>query len=235
MAELLKIGDPFSVAMLLYPEITQLDLTGPQEVFSKVRGVEVHLYWKNLTPITSASGLQLIPTRTFADESPIDLLCVPGGPGQVELMADDELLEFLRRAAESARTITSVCTGSLLLGAAGLLSGYRATTHWTSMDNLEPLGAIAVNERVVCDRNCITGAGVTAGIDFALTVIAQLWGEATARAVQLGLEYDPQPPFAAGSPRTALPEELQRLQVQMRPLLERRMEATRKAAARLTT
>jgi cyclohexyl-isocyanide hydratase len=223
MAELLKIGDPFSVAMLLYPEITQLDLTGPQEVFSKVRGVEVHLYWKNLTPITSASGLQLIPTRTFADESPIDLLCVPGGPGQVELMA------------ESARTITSVCTGSLLLGAAGLLSGYRATTHWTSMDNLEPLGAIAVNERVVCDRNCITGAGVTAGIDFALTVIAQLWGEATARAVQLGLEYDPQPPFAAGSPRTALPEELQRLQVQMRPLLERRMEATRKAAARLTT
>jgi cyclohexyl-isocyanide hydratase len=233
MVELLKLGEPFRVALLAYPGVTQLDLTGPQEVFTKVRGVEVRLYWKTLSPVISASGLQLIPTHTFEDESPIDLLCVPGGPGQVELMADEEVLGFLRRAAEGARSITSVCTGSLLLGAAGLLQGYRATTHWTSMDNLEPLGAIAVQERVVCDRNRITGAGVTAGIDFALTVIAQLWGEGVARAVQLGLEYDPQPPFATGSPRSASPEELQRIQMQMRPFLERRMEATRMAAAKL--
>ncbi len=231
MAELLKLGEPFRVAMLAYPGITQLDLTGPHEVFKKVQGVEAGLYWKNLTPVTSASGLQLIPTHTLEDDAPIDLLCVPGGPGQVELMADEEVLGFLRRAAEGARFVTSVCTGSLLLGAAGLLQGYRATTHWTSMDNLELLGAIAVEERVVCDRNRITGAGVTAGIDFALTVIARLWGEAVARVVQLGLEYDPQPPFASGSPRTALPEEMQKIQLQMRPFLERRMEATRKAAA----
>jgi cyclohexyl-isocyanide hydratase len=233
MAELLKLGEPFKVAMLVYPGITQLDLTGPQEVFTKVRGVEVRLYWKSLEPVTSASGLQLIPTHTLDDDAPIDLLCVPGGPGQVELMADEEVLGFIKRAAQSARYLTSVCTGSLLLGAAGLLQGYRATTHWTSMDNLEPLGAIAVPERVVCDRNRITGAGVTAGIDFALTVIARLWGEAFARAVQLGLEYDPQPPFASGSPRNASPEELQRIQQQMRPFLERRMEATQKAAERL--
>jgi cyclohexyl-isocyanide hydratase len=233
MAELLKIGEPFRVALLAYPGVTQLDLTGPQEVFTKVRGVEARLYWKNLSPVTSASGLQLIPTHTLEEDAPIDLLCVPGGPGQVELMADEEVLGFLRRAAESSRYITAVCTGSLLLGAAGLLQGYRATTHWTSMDNLEPLGAIPVQERVVSDRTRITGAGVTAGIDFALTVIAQLWGEAVARAVQLGLEYDPQPPFDTGSPRNATPEELQRIQLQMRPFLERRLDATRKAAARL--
>ena len=208
MAEFLKLGDPFRVGMLVFPGITQLDLTGPQEVFSKVRGVEVRLYWKNLTPIASASGLQLIPTCTFEDESPIDLLCVPGGPGQVELMADDEVLNFLRRAAEKSRYITSVCTGSLLLGAAGLLQGYQATTHWMAMDDLSALGAIAVRKRVVSDRNRITGAGVTAGIDFALTVIAQLWGEPVARAIQLALEYDPQPPFTEGSPRTALPRRL---------------------------
>ncbi len=233
MTELLKPGEPFRVAMLVYPQITQLDLTGPQEVFSKVPGVEVRLYWKSLAPVTSASGLQLIPTCTFEDERPIDLLCVPGGPGQIELMADDEVLDFLRRAAGTARYVTSVCTGSLLLGAAGLLKGYRATTFWSAMDSLPALGAIAVPERVVCDRNRITGAGVTAGIDFALTVIAQLWGEPIARAVQLGLEYDPQPPFAAGSPRTAHPEEVERLKERMRPFLERRLAATKAAAARL--
>jgi cyclohexyl-isocyanide hydratase len=219
--------------MLVFPGITQLDLTGPQEVLTKVPGVEVGLYWKNLTPVASASGLRLIPTRTFEDESPIDLLCVPGGPGQVELMADDEVLGFLRRVAQTSRYVTSVCTGSLLLGAAGLLEGYRATTHWMAMDDLSALGAIAVSERVVRDRNRITGAGVTAGIDFALTMIAELWGESTARTVQLALEYDPQPPFAAGSPRTALPQEVQNLKDRMRPFLERRLAVTRAAAARL--
>ena len=233
MTELLKPGDPFRVGMLVFPGITPLDLIGPQEFLSKVPGVEVRLYWKNLSPVTSASGLQLIPTNTFQDESQIDLLCVPGGPGQIELMADDEVLDFLRRATEASRYITSVCTGSLLLGAAGLLQGYKATTHWMAMDDLAVLGAIPVQERIVCDRNRITGGGVTAGIDFALTVIAQLWGEPIARSIQLALEYDPQPPFTAGSPRTALPEEVQRQQDRTRPMRERRLAASRAAAARL--
>ena len=234
MAEQLKPGDPFRVAMLVYPGITQLDLTGPMQFFSMVPGVDLRLYWKNLSPIACNSGLLLIPTQTFADSSAIDLLFVPGGPGQVEWMADDEVLGFLRRAAASARYITAVCTGSLLLGAAGLLQGYRATTHWMAMENLAPLGAIATPERVVIDRNRITGGGVTAGIDFALTVIAELWGERVARGVQLGLEYDPEPPFAAGSPRSADPAEVEAARSRMRPSIERRMEATRKAAARLS-
>jgi cyclohexyl-isocyanide hydratase len=149
-------------------------------------------------------------------------------------MTDDEVLDFLRRTAEKASYITSVCTGSLLLGAAGLLRGYKATTHWMAMDDLSALGAIAVRERIVCDRNRITGAGVTAGIDFALTVIAKLWGEPTARAVQLGLEYDPQPPFTAGSPRTALPEEVQNMRDRMRTIVERRLAVSKTAAARLS-
>jgi cyclohexyl-isocyanide hydratase len=148
-------------------------------------------------------------------------------------MTDDEVLDFLRRAAATARYITSVCTGSLLLGAAGLLQGYKATTHWMAMDDLAVLGAIPVHERIVCDRNRISGGGVTAGIDFALTVIAQLWGEPIARSVQLAMEYDPQPPFAAGSPRTAPPEALQSLQERSRPLMERRLAASKAAAARL--
>ena len=233
MTELLQPGDPFLVGMLVFPGITPLDMTGPHEFLSKVPGVEVRLYWKNLNPVTGASGLQLNPTHTFLDQSPIDLLCVPGGPGQIELMADDEVLGFLRRAAATARYVTSVCTGSLLLGAAGLLQGYKATTHWMAMDCLNDLGAIPVHERIVCDRNRITGGGVTAGIDFALTVIAQLWGEPIARAVQLALEYDPQPPFTAGSPRTALPEEVQRQQDRARPVRERRLASCKDAAARL--
>lgn len=233
MAELLNSEDVFKVGMLVYPGITALDLIGPQEVFSKLPGLEVRLYWKNLTPVASASGLQLVPDRELAQLSRLDLLCVPGGPGQVGLMADDEVLDFLRRAAETARFVTSVCTGALLLGAAGLLKGYRATTHWMAMDDLAALGAIPVSERVVSDRNRITGAGVTAGIDFALTVIAQVRGEAAARAVQLGLEYAPEPPFDAGSPKTARPDEVRRLQDLMRPLLERRLAVSQAAGSRL--
>jgi len=233
MTELLKPGDPFRVGMLVFPGITPLDMAGPHEFLSKVPGVEVRLYWKNLNPVTGSSGLQLIPTHTFLEQSPIDLICVPGGPGQIELMADDEVLDFLRRAAATSRYVTSVCTGSLLLGAAGLLQGYKATTHWMAMDDLAVLGAIPVHERIVCDRNRISGRGVTAGIDFALTVIAQLWGEPIARAVQLAMEYDPQPPFATGSPRTAPPEALQSLRERSRPLMERRLAASKTAAARL--
>ena len=234
MIEYLRPGDPFRVAMLLFPKVTQLDLTAPQEVFTKVPGVEVRLCWKNLRPVVSTSGLELIPTNTFDQECPADLLCVPGGPGQIDLMADEQVLAFLRRTAHNARYVTSVCTGSLLLAAAGLLEEYRATTHWMAMEDLSLLGAVAVQERVVIDRNRITGAGVTAGIDLALVVIAQLWGPSMARAVQLGLEYDPQPPFAAGTPRTASPEEVERLLHRMEPMIERRRAASRNAAAQLS-
>jgi cyclohexyl-isocyanide hydratase len=219
--------------MLLYPNITQLDLTAPQEFLTKVPGVEVSLHWKSLQPVTSASGLELIPTRTFELASPIDLLFVPGGPGQIDLMTDRQVLEFLRRAAREARYVTSVCTGSLLLAAAGLLQGYRATTHWMAMDELPLLGAIPVQERVVIDRNRITGAGVSAGIDFALVLIAQLWGMHIARNVQLALEYDPQPPNQSGSPKTASPEEVQRLMQRMQPIFDRRRIATNSAIANL--
>jgi len=135
-------GDPFHVAFLVFPDITQLDLTGPFEVFKRIRGVETHLYWKSLDPVTSNSGLQLVPTRTLADPAAVDLLCVPGGPGQVPLMTDAAVLDWIRDTAARSRWITSVCTGSLLLGAAGLLRGYRATTHWTAMDDLGLVGAI---------------------------------------------------------------------------------------------
>jgi len=233
MVDLLEPGHPFRIAMLLFPNITQLDLTAPQEVFTKVPGVEVRLYWKSLQPVVSASGMQLVPTSTLDDESPIDLLFVPGGPGQIDLMSDEQVLAFLRRAATQARYVTSVCTGSLLLAAAGLLPGYRATTHWTAMDDLFLLGAVAVDERVVIDRNRITGAGVTAGIDLALAIITQLWGPGVARAVQLGIEYDPQPPFAAGSPKTASPEEVQRLLKRTQSVSDRRRAATKAAASKL--
>jgi cyclohexyl-isocyanide hydratase len=225
MADFLEPGDPFRVAMLLYPNITQLDLTGPQEVLARIPGVEVRLYWKTLEPVTSATGL-LLPTATLDDASPIDLLFVPGGPGQIELMCDQQVVDFLRRAAKQARYVTSVCTGSLLLAAAGLLNGYRATTHWMAMEDLSLLGAIAVEERVVIDRNRITGAGVTAGIDLALVIVSQIWGLPMARGVQLGLEYDPQPLFAAGSPKSASRQEVERAIERMRPTIARRRQAT---------
>lgn len=233
MADLLKPGTPFRVAMLLFPQLTQLDLTGPYEVFASVPGVEIQLLWKNLDPIVSESGLKIVPTHTLADAAPADLICVPGGPGQVDLMTDDEILGFLQRAAAQAKYVTSVCTGSLLLGAAGLLKGYRATTYWASLEDLSLLGATAVRERVVIDRNRITGGGVTAGIDFGLTVVAQLWGPTMARMVQLGLEYNPAPPFNAGTPEGIPAEELQRLKTLIQPNVERRRAGTLAAVERL--
>lgn len=233
MADLLKPGTPFRVAMLLFPRLTQLDLTGPYEVFASVPGVEIQLLWKCLDPILSESGIKILPTQTLEDAAQPDLLCVPGGPGQVDLMTDHEVLSFLQRTAAQAKYVTSVCTGALLLGAAGLLKGYRATTYWASLEDLSMLGAVAVRERVVIDRNRITGAGVTAGIDFALTVVAELWGPTMARMVQLGLEYNPAPPFHAGSPQGIPPEELQRLQKLIQPGVERRRAATLAAVARL--
>jgi cyclohexyl-isocyanide hydratase len=219
--------------MVLFPGLTQLDLTGPAEVFLRVPGAEVVFLWKTLEPVRSDRGLGLMPSMTFEQCEGLDVICVPGGPGQVGLMEDDETLAFLRRVAPGCRLVTSVCTGSLVLGAAGLLTGYRATSHWTSIDQLALLGAVPVAERVVRDRNRITGAGVTSGIDFALVVAAELCGEEMAREIQLQMEYDPAPPFQAGSPKSAPAALVARVSAKIAPFIARRREATERAAARL--
>ncbi len=221
------------IGLLLFPNLTQLDLTGPYEVFARMPGAKVHLVWKTREPVTCDRGLTMLPTMSFADCPQLDVICVPGGPGQIDLMDDGETLDFLRRQAAQAKWVTSVCTGALVLGAAGLLQGYRATTHWASHEQLALLGAIPVKERWAIDRNRVTGGGVTAGIDFALKLVAEISGEAVAKAVQLGIEYDPAPPFNAGSPAGAGAEVLERLRPAMAPMLERRLAATREAAARL--
>ena len=197
-----RIGTP-RIGLLVFPRVQQLDLTGPYEVFASLPGAEVHLVWKTTDPITSATGLVLTPTTAFADCPPLDVLCVPGGAGVNALMRDPAVLDFIRDRAAGARYVTSVCTGALVLGAAGLLRGKRATTHWASHDLLARFGAIPTHGRVVRDGALVTGGGVTAGIDFALTLAAELVGREAAEAVQLNLEYAPAPPFDAGTPETA--------------------------------
>jgi cyclohexyl-isocyanide hydratase len=219
--------------LLLFPNMTQLDLTGPFEVFARMPGVITHLLWKDLAPVRTDRGLAIVPTATFRDCRNLDLICVPGGPGQVALMDDPEVLGFLRDVAPSCRYVTSVCTGSLVLGAAGLLKGYRATCHWASLDQLALLGAVPVAERVVFDRNRVTGAGVTSGIDFALAIAAHLLGDEAAKRIQLQMEYAPDPPFAVGSPASAGQTMTAEALARIAPLQERRREATRRAAAAL--
>jgi cyclohexyl-isocyanide hydratase len=222
------------VVMLLYPRLTQLDLTGPFEVFGRYPELKLHLAWKSLDPIADGAGLRLLPTVTFADAPQADILFVPGGPGQIDLMMDDEVLGFLRRQAAGASLITSVCTGSLVLAAAGLLTGYRATYHWLSLEQLSYFGTVPVSERVVEDRNRITGAGVTSGIDFALTLAARIFGEDRAKAVQLAMEYDPAPPFVGGSPRSADTEAIAGSRERAARFQAHRDEVSRAAAARLS-
>ena len=209
------------IGMLLFPRLTQLDLTGPFEVLHRVPDTKVHLVWKDTQPVYADSGLGLIPTTSFADCPPLDIVFVPGGRGQIPLMTDTVVLEFLRRHGASAKYVTSVCTGALVLGAAGLLDGYNAATHWAFVELLPVFGARHVPGRVVVDRNRITGGGVTAGIDFALRLAAELAGEAVAKAIQLGLEYDPAPPFACGHPSVAEPALVEQLRARFGPLSNR--------------
>jgi cyclohexyl-isocyanide hydratase len=227
------MSEPLQIGLLIFPKVTQLDLTGPVQVFSSLPGAKVHLIWKRIEPVESDSVLTLTPTITFADCPQLDVICVPGGFGTDEMVNDEEVLDFLRKQAEGAKYVTSVCTGSLVLGAAGLLRGYRATTHWSAIDNLAPLGATAAKTRVCIDRNRITGGGVTAGIDFALTLVSLMVDRQTAEAIQLRLEYNPAPPFNAGSPDTAPPEVLALMKERIAPSQARRGEAIRRAAARL--
>jgi len=196
---------PEEIAMLIYPGMTALDLIGPQQVFGYVMGANVHLVAKTKDVVVSDTQVGIRPSKTFVDcPSAIDIMVVPGGgKGTIALMNDDETLAFLTDRAKAARLITSVCSGSLVLGAAGLLRGYKATSHWAVRDILPLLGADLVLNRVVQDRNRITSGGITAGIDFGLRIAAQLRGEDYARALELTLEYDPQPPFGSGTPEKA--------------------------------
>ncbi|KVP15107.1 DJ-1/PfpI family protein [Burkholderia ubonensis] len=219
------------IGFLVFPGVQQLDLTGPHDVLASLPDTAAHLVWKTREPVASSSGLALTPGHTFANCPPLDVICIPGGTGITDLLSDRETIDFVRERSAAARYVTSVCTGALLLGAAGLLRGRRATTHWAFHALLEPLGAVPVRERVVRDGNLFTGGGVTAGIDFALTIAAELAGDEEAQAIQLELEYAPAPPFDAGSPDTAPAGVVMRVRERSAANLARRRQAIEQAAA----
>ena len=223
------------IGMLLFPQVTQLDLTGPVQILSRVPGARIHLLWKDRAPVMTDAGFSINPTAGFDDCPQLDVLCVPGGFGIVDLLVDTGTLDFLRAQAPGARYVTSVCNGSLVLGAAGLLQGYRSACHWNWRRFLADFGAVPVAERIVRDRNRISGGGVTAGIDFALTLAAELAGEETARMLQLGFEYDPQPPFDCGSPERAGPARVALYQERLAPSMQLAEEAVRRAAQALSS
>ena len=191
------------IGLVFYPGMTSLDMVGPHQVFSALPGVELHRIWKTLDPVKTDDGLVIVPDTTFATCPPLDVICVGGGLGQQAVVDDLETLEFFRKQGSTAKFITSVCGGSEFLAKAGLLQGYRAATHWGMREQLAHLGVEVGTERVVVDRNRITGGGVTAGIDFALTIVSILYDEETAKMVQLLIEYNPEPPFDTGSPEKA--------------------------------
>jgi cyclohexyl-isocyanide hydratase len=221
--------------MLAYPGMFSLDLVGPHAFLSGLMNVEVHLLWKTKEPVMAAGKLSLLPTTTLAEcPKQLDVLFVPGGlPGTVDMMRDESVLGFLADRGSRARYVTSVCTGSLILGAAGLLKGHRATSHWAMRDLLPLLGAQPVDERVVEDRNRITGGGVTAGMDFGLLLAARLRGRDYAEMLQLMNEYDPRPPFQAGSPKSAGPAMTAHLEEFLKPGYTACRDACLAANARL--
>jgi cyclohexyl-isocyanide hydratase len=222
---------PLQIGVLVFDGMTSLDALGPFEVLARTPDSVCHLVWKNCQPVKGDTGLLVMPTVSFADAPQFDVIVVPGGPGQNERMADDELLDFLRTQAAGAQWVTSVCTGSLLLAAAGLLDGYKATCHWLSLDFLRLFPVEVVPERVVVDRNRVTGAGVTSGLDFAFVLLNLLRGEDVARRLQLMLEYDPAPPFSSGHPSVADRATVAAVQEMAGAMLKRR-EAVSAAAAR---
>lgn len=191
------------IGFLIYPGVTQLDVTGPAEVLSRVPDARIHMIWKTMDPVDTDAGFSINPTNTIDECPKLDVICVPGGTGQTVLMGDDDVLRFLKTQGDQARFVTSVCAGSLLLGAAGLLKGYKSGSHWAFRHLLPNFGAIPVAERIVRDRNRISGGGVTAGIDFGLSLAAELAGEDVAKEIQLAIEYNPKPPFDAGTPEKA--------------------------------
>jgi cyclohexyl-isocyanide hydratase len=224
----------FTVVFALYPRMTQLDFTGPYEVFRRLPGADCVLASASGGDLEADGGVTFTRVRRLAEIERCALICVPGGFGTIEAMEDQELLRQIRRLAMTARYVTSVCTGSLVLGAAGLLKGKRATSHWAWRDALSAFGATPDNARVVRDGNVITGGGVTAGIDFALTVMTEITGEDYAQSVQLSMEYAPEPPFNSGRPELAPPSILANAQKRYESMRRARDAAVERAAARLT-
>lgn len=226
----LSVG-PLAVGMVIFDGMTNMDFVGPHEVFARMPGAAVHVLAKTPDPVVTDLGLRVAPTGTLRDAPPLDLLFIGGGPGTTGLMEDAEIVDFLRERGADARWVTSVCTGALVLGAAGLLRGYRAATHWAAMDVLRHFGAEPTARRVVVDRNRVTGGGVTAGLDFGLVIAGLLHGDEVAQGLQLGMEYDPEPPHRAGSPATAPAPLVERLRGAMAPMTARRAEVARRVAA----
>jgi cyclohexyl-isocyanide hydratase len=221
------------IGLLVFPRVQQLDMTGPYDVFSHLPDARVQLVWKTRDPVVSSAGMVLTPDTTFEDCPALDVLCVPGGAGVGDLMEDPDTLAFIERQAVGARFVTSVCTGALVLGAAGLLRGKRATTHWAFHELLSGLGAIPVRDRVVRDGNLLTGGGITAGIDFALTLAAELVGEQEAQGIALQMEYAPAPPFDSGDPEHAPAAVVADVRAKTAASLEVRRAVTKRAAQRL--
>lgn len=219
------------IGAILFPQMDQADFTGPFEVLSRIPDSTFYIIGRNPSPVHDVRGLVLTPQTAFAAAPPLDVLLVPGGAGVNAAMEDSEMISFIRQQAASAQIIFSVCTGAFLLGAAGLLKGRRATTHWASHHLLPMLGAVPVNERVVVDGNLVTAAGVTAGIDGAFRVAEKLRGEAVARTIQLYLEYAPEPPFNSGTPEAAAPELLRAAAAGLRDVIDARLAIVQRLAA----
>jgi cyclohexyl-isocyanide hydratase len=221
------------IGSLLFERLDQIDLTGPFEVLSRIPNSTYRIFGKSSAPTRDMRGLRLLPDAVLAEAPQLDLLHVPGGYGQEAVMDDEEVLAWIRDQAAGARSVLSVCTGALICGAAGLLEGRRATTHWASMHLLPLFGAKAVNERVVADGNIVFAAGVTAGIDGALRVAADLRGDEVAQGIQLAIAYAPEPPFTSGTPETAPPAVLQQVRMSYRAVTEQREQTARRVAGRL--
>ncbi|HEY4043680.1 MAG TPA: DJ-1/PfpI family protein [Rhodopila sp.] len=221
------------IGSLLFEGVDQIDLTGPFEVLSRMPNATYRIYGKTAEPVRDLKGLRLTPDAALADAPPLDVLHVPGGFGQEAMMEDAEVLEWIRRQAAGARSVFSVCTGALLCGAAGLLRGRRATTHWASFHLLRLFGAIPVNQRVVVDGNWVFAAGVTAGIDGALRLAALLRGDDAAQTIQLQMAYAPEPPFDSGTPETAPAAILEQARQSVARITAQREMTARRVASRL--
>ena len=221
------------IGAIIYPQIDQADFTGPFEVLSRIPNSTFHVLWKEIRPILDVNGLMLTPDTTLASSPDLDLLVVPGGWGQEALMEDQTVLDFIRDHAKKGRHILSVCTGALIVGAAGLLRGVKTTTHWSSFHLLEYFGALPFDGRVVVDGRFLSTAGVTAGIDGALWAVELLRSQREAEEIQLAIEYDPEPPFESGTPKTASPEVVESVRSHFQKISEVRLATAKRIASRL--